>query len=36
LPLPFVFTKKKGVADTHRIICETYGENIMIIRTCAN
>jgi len=32
--LPFVlFLLKKSAA--HRIICETYGENAIVIRTCA-
>jgi len=25
----FVFTKKKSAADAHRIICETYGKNVL-------
>jgi len=27
--------KKKSTADAHRIICETYSENVIAIRTCA-
>jgi len=35
--LPFVSLslKEKYYADVHRIICETYDENVVIIRTCA-
>jgi len=25
---------KKSAADAHKIICETYNENIITIRTC--
>lgn len=32
----FCFHQKKSAADSHRIICETYGENIIDVRTCAN
>jgi len=33
----FVFIiQKKSVVDAHRIICKTYGENVIAIRTCAN
>jgi len=28
--------KEKYYADAHRIICKTYDENVVIIRTCAN
>jgi len=32
--LPFVlFSPKKSTANAHRIICETYGENVIAIRT---
>jgi len=34
--LLFCFHQKKSAADAHRIICETYGENVVAIRTCAN
>jgi len=35
--LPFVlFLQKKSTADAHRIICEKYDENVIVIRTCAN
>jgi len=30
------YFQKKSVADAHRIICETYSENVIAIRTCAN
>jgi len=32
--LLFCFYPKKSAADAHRIICETYGENVIAIRTC--
>jgi len=32
----FCFDQKKNDTDIHRIICETYGENIIAIRMCAN
>jgi len=32
----FCFDQKKNATDPHRIICETYDENIIAIRTCAN
>jgi len=28
----FCFHQKKSVADVHRIICETYSENVIAIR----
>jgi len=28
--------QEKSIADAHRIICETYGENVVAIKTCAN
>jgi len=31
----FCFQKNSAV-DTHKIICETYGENVIVTRTCAN
>jgi len=34
--LLFCFHQKKSAANAHRIIWQTYGENIIIIRTCAN
>jgi len=34
--LLFCFHQKKNAADAHRIICETYDENVIAIRTCAN
>jgi len=30
------FHQKKSTADAHGIICETYGENVIAIRTYAN
>jgi len=34
LSLPFFcFRQKKNTADVHRIISETYNENVIIIRT---
>jgi len=33
--LLFCFHQKKNPADAHRI-CETYDENFIVIRTCAN
>jgi len=27
-----LFSLKKSVADAHRFICETYGENVIVIR----
>jgi len=32
----FYFHQKKNATDAHRIICETYGENVIAIRTCVN
>jgi len=32
----FCFYQKKSASDTHRVICETYGENVIAIKTCAN
>lgn len=32
----FRFYQKKSVADTYIIICETYGENIIAVKTCAS
>jgi len=32
--LLFCFHQKKSAADAHRIIYETYDENIIIIRMC--
>jgi len=32
----FRFHQKKSVADAHRIICETYDENVIAIRTSAS
>jgi len=34
--LLFCFHQKKSAAAAHRIICETYDENVVTIRTCAN
>jgi len=34
--LLFYFHQKKSAADAHRIICETYDENIIAIKTCRN
>jgi len=34
--LLFVFYQKRSVADAHKIIYETYNENVIVIRTCAN
>jgi len=34
--LLFCFHQKKNTTGAHRIICETYGENVIAIRTCAN
>jgi len=34
--LLFCFHQKKSVADAHRIICETYDENVIAIKTCMN
>jgi len=28
--------QKKSAADAHRIIYDTYGENVIVIRICAN
>jgi len=33
--LLFVFIKREA-ADAHKIIYETYNENVIVIRTCAN
>jgi len=30
----FCFRQKKSAADVHKIICETYDENVIAIRTC--
>jgi len=35
LPLLF-FHQKKNADDAHRIICETYGENVIVVKTYAN
>jgi len=32
----FCFYQKKSTADAHRIIYDTYGENVIVIRICAN
>jgi len=34
--LLFRFYQKKSAADAHRIICETYDENVIAIKTSAN
>jgi len=35
--LPFIlFSPKKNAADAHRIICETYNENVIVIRIGLN
>jgi len=31
-----LFLLKKSATETHRIICEMYGENVIVIRICAN
>jgi len=37
LSLSFIlFLPKEKSADAHGIICETYSENVTVIRTCAN
>jgi len=30
------FHQKKSASDIHRVVCETYDENVIAIRTCAN
>jgi len=34
--LQFCFHQKKNAADACRIICETYGENVVVIKMYAN
>jgi len=31
-----LFYQKKRTTNAHKIICETYGENVIAIKTCAN
>jgi len=32
----FCFHQKKNADDAHKIICETYDENVLAVKTCAN
>jgi len=34
--LLFYFHQKKSTADAYRILCETYGKNVIAIKTCTN
>jgi len=31
-----LFLLKKSATEAHRIICKMYGENVIVIKICAN